>query len=79
MTRYGNVGAVVGQGKLGGAVVNQAVSDEGVTVYFSPGGAFQVKYGDVAMAPLKWLDDINVAEQLEQSRDINKGINLVMK
>ena len=30
MTRYGNVGAVVGQGMLGGALVSQAVLDEGV-------------------------------------------------
>ena len=33
-----NVGAVVGQGILGGALVSQAVVDEGMTEHFQPGG-----------------------------------------
>ena len=80
MTRYGSVGAVVGQGMLGGALVSQGVLDEGVMEHFPPGGANQMKYGDISLAPLMWLDDlINGAEQLEEARDINARINLVMK
>ena len=80
MTRYGNVGAVVGQGMLGGTLVSQAVLDEGVMEHFLPGGANQMKYGDVLLAPLMWIDDIiNGAEQLEEARNINMIINLVMK
>ena len=39
-----------------------------------------MKYGDLSMAPLMWLDDvINGALQIEEARDINVRINLVMK
>ena len=38
MTLYANVGTVVGQGMLGGALVSHAVLDEGIMEHFSPGG-----------------------------------------
>ena len=86
MTRYAPVGAVVGQGMLGGALVSQAVLDEGVMEHFSksnqtkPGGAVQMEYGNVPMSPLLWLDDIiNAAEQLEQARIVNEKIDFLMK
>ena len=37
-TRFQDVGAVVGQGMLGGALVSQAVLDEGVGEHLPPGG-----------------------------------------
>ena len=39
-----------------------------------------MKYGNVPMAPLIWLDDIiNGAERLDQARDINRRTNLIMQ
>ena len=40
MTQFGNVGAVVGQGMLGGALVSQAVLDEAVMEHFPPDGVW---------------------------------------
>ena len=80
MTRFGSVGAVVGQGMLGGALVSQGVLDEGVMEHFPPGGAVQMEYGDVPLAPLLWLDDIiNGAEQLDQARQVNQRVDFLMK
>ena len=45
------MGAVLGQGTLGGAIISQAVLDEGVMEHFSPGEEGQPRYGSVAMAP----------------------------
>ena len=92
MTRYASVGAVVGQGTLAGALVSQAVLDEGVMEHFPPGGgaagaggagvggAVQMEYGNVPLAPLLWLDDIiNGAEKIEQARRVNQKIDFLMK
>ena len=42
MTRFGKVGAVIGQGMIGGALVSQAVLDDGVSEHFPPGGELQI-------------------------------------
>ena len=52
MTQFGDVGAVVGQGMLGGALVSQGVLDEAVSEQFPPGGELQLEYGDVPLAHL---------------------------
>ena len=52
VTRFGEVGAVVGQGMLAGALVTQAVLDDGVMEHLAPGGGLQIEYGDVPLAPL---------------------------
>ena len=80
MSSFGNVGAVVGQGMLGGALVSQAVLDDGVSEHVTPGDSLQMDYGEVPMAPLLWLDDIlNTAGGLDEARQINSQINRVMK
>jgi hypothetical protein len=80
MSRFENVGAVVGQGMLGGALVSQAVLDDGVTEHVTPGDSLQMGYGEVPMVPLLWLDDIiNTAGGLDEARQINVLINKVMK
>ena len=61
VTRSGEVGAVVGQGMLGGALVSQAVLDDGVMEHLAPGGELQMEYGDVPLAPLMWMDDMMIA------------------
>ena len=56
MTYFTEVGAVVGQGMIGGALVSQAVLDEGVTEHLPPGGDIQAEYGDVPLAPCSgWM------------------------
>ena len=52
-----NVGAVVGQGTIGGALVSQAVLDEGVKDHFDPGGNDELNYGQVAIGPCMFQDD----------------------
>ena len=48
--------------------------------HFPPGGAVQMEYGEVQMAPLLWLDDIiNRAEQLDQARQVIQRIDFLMK
>ena len=80
MTKFGNVGAVVGQGMLGSALVSQAVLDEAVMEHFPPGGELQMEYGDVPLAPMMWLDDvINGAEGLVEARRVNERINTLVK
>ena len=80
MSQFGSVGAVVGQGMLGGALVSQAVLDDAVTENFPPGGELQMEYGDVPLAPLIWMDDIlNGTEGLDQARKANTKIDLLLK
>ena len=62
---------------LGGALVSQGVLDEGVMEHFPPGGAVQMEYGDVPLAPLLWLDDI--INGVEQDRFFNETKGIVPK
>ena len=80
MTKFGEVGAVIGQGMIGGALVSQAVLDDGVMEHIVPGGDLQMEYGDVPLAPVMWIDDIlNSADCLETARKINVAVDKVMK
>ena len=58
LSKYTDVGAVVGQGTIAGALGSQAVLDNGVSEYFPPGGEDELNYGTIAMAPLLFQDDI---------------------
>ena len=81
MTRVGEVGAVIGQGMIGGSLVSQAVLDDGVMEHLPPGGELQIEYGDVPLAPVMFIDDIlNIAECLNQhARKVNEKIDIIMK
>ena len=79
-TETEDVGAVIGQGTIGGALISQAVLDEGVTNHFPPAGRLQLEYGAVPQAPLLWMDDVlNPARGLEEARESCKRMNTVMK
>ena len=74
------VGGVVGQGTIGGALVSQAVLDEGVKDHFSPGGEDELNYGKVKMGPCMFQDDlIHAATTTLKARVASEKINLVMK
>ena len=74
------VGAVVGQGTIGGALVSQAVLDEGVMQHFTPGDENELKYGEVPMAPVMLQDDLmHGAKGAKEARIASKKVNKVMK
>ena len=80
MTKYAEVGAVVGQGMLGGALVSQGVLDEAVMEHLPPGEPSQMVYGKVALAPLIWMDDfISNTDELAKARSINTKVAYLIK
>ena len=71
---------MVGQGMTGGALVSQAVLDDGVMEHLAPGGELQMEYGDVPLAPLMWMDDVmNTALDLDKARLVNQKVNILLK
>ena len=75
-----SVGAVVGQGTVGGALVSQAVLDEGVKDEFDPGNEDETNYGEVPMGPCMFQDDlIHCASGLKEAKKASEKINKVMK
>ena len=65
---------------IGGALVSQAVLDDGVSEEFPPGGQLQLEYGDIPPAPLIWMDDVlNSTKGLKEAREANKKMNIVLK
>ena len=79
LSEYADVGAVVGQGTIAGALGSQAVLDEGISESFSPGNGDELNYGTVAMAPLLFQDDLIHATQcVDAARRANIKINIVV-
>ena len=80
LSNYDEVGAVLGQGTLGGAIISQAVLDEGVMEHFSPGEEGQPSYGSVAMAPCMFQDDLaNGSVGLLEARIANQKVDFLVK
>ena len=76
MTDYVEVGAIVGQGTIGGTLVSQGVIDERISDNFTPGGGDELTFGSVPMAPFIFMDDIiHGAETIEDARRANIRIN----
>ena len=74
------IGAVVGQGTLGGALVSQAVLDGGVCEKFKPGDCGELNYGSVRMAPLMFQDDLlHGVESVDKAREGNRKVDIIMK
>ena len=79
VSEYADVGAVVGQGTIGGALGSQAVLDERISEHFPPGGEDELNYGGVPMAPLIFKDDLlhstlGVTEARRASQKIDKAV-----
>ena len=80
MSSFCDVGAVVGQGTLAGALVSQGVLDEGISGEFPPGGEDEMNYGDVPMATLIFQDYVLHAVQgIKEARSSNQKIDRVVK
>ena len=58
MTKYVEAGALVGQGTIAGALVSQAVLDDGISGVFAPGGQDGLNYGLVPVSPLIFQDNV---------------------
>ena len=80
MSEYAEVGAVVGQGTIAGALASQAVLDEGIRDNFSPGDGDQLNYGLIPMGPLLFQDDlIHSSEGIREARIACAKIDKVVK
>ena len=74
------MGAVVGQGTLGGAIMSQGVLDEGISEIFTPGLEGESNYGKVKMAPLMFQDDLShIIDNTMYARESAMKIDLVLK
>ena len=75
-----SVGAVIGQGTIGGALVSQAVLDDAIQEHFQPGAEDELEYGSVDLAPLLFQDDfIHGIEGLPEARKNNVKVNTLVK
>ena len=80
LSEPGEVGAVIGQGTIGGALVSQAVLDSALMEQFQPGGEEELNYGTVKMAPLVFQDDfLHASDEIEKARQTNVKINKMIK
>ena len=80
LSKYAEIGPVLGQGSCAGALISQAVLDDGVTEQFSPGEGGQPSYGTVQMAPVIFQDDLqNSSISLTQARLASSKVDKVVK
>ena len=80
MSKKARVGAVLGQGTLAGALISQAVLDDGVMDNFSPGEEGLWSYGSVPLAPVMWQDDLCCGnESLEAARSSTAKVDFLVK
>jgi hypothetical protein len=80
MSDFTEVGAVVGQGTIGGALVSQAVLDEAISEEFCPGEEHEANYGQVPMQPCMFQDDlIHAALGTKEAREAGDKIHKAIK
>ena len=80
MSKFTDAGAVVGQGTLGGALVSQAVLDQGISEQFAPGGEDEMTYGSIPLGPIIFQDDVlHGAEGIKEARIANLKMDRVVK
>ena len=64
----------------GGALVSQAVLDDGIMEHLPSGGELQLEYGDVPLATLMWMDDMmKTTESLEKASEVNEKVNNLLQ
>ena len=74
-----DIGVVIGQGTIGGALASQASLDDGIQGQFE-GSQEELRYGSVEMGPLMFQDDLLAGSPgLTEARAANMRINMVMK
>ena len=79
LTEEANVGEVIGQGTVGGALVSQVNIDRGVDRYFC-GSKDEVSYGTVRLQPLIFQDDVaRLAGDFKSAQAGNLKLSFVMR
>ena len=80
MSKSSEVGAIVGQGTMGGALVSQGVLDDGISEQFPAGGEDEVSYGSVLLGPLIFQDDVlHSVGGVKEARKANIKMEHVVK
>ena len=79
LTEEADVGEVVGQGTVGGALASQVNIDRGVDRYFC-GSKDEVSYGTVRLQPLVFQDDVaRLAGDIKSAQAGNLKLSFVMR
>ena len=79
LTDEADVGEVVGQGTVGGALTSQVNIDQGVSRYFSL-SKDEVNYGTIRLQPLILQDDVaRLVEDIKSANAGNQKLSFVMK
>ena len=79
MTDKADIGVVIGQGTIGGALASQASLDDGIHGQFK-GTQEEVRYGSVEMGPLIFQDDLlENSPGVKEARAANVKVAAVMK
>ena len=78
-TEKEDIGAVIGQGTIGGAIASQGSLDDGIRGQFM-GSQEELRYGSVEMGPLLFQDDLlEGSPGIKEARSANLRISMVMK
>ena len=79
LTDGADVGEVVGQGTVGGALVSQVNIDSGIERYFC-GSGDEITYGCIRLQPMVFQDDVaRMAEDIKAAQAGNHKLSYVMK
>ena len=79
MTAKADVGEVIGQGTVGGALASQVNIDRGINRYFC-GSVDEIHYGSIRFQPLVFQDDVaRMASDLRAAQAGNSKLSFVMK
>ena len=78
-TKKAEIGLVIGQGTMAGALASQASLDDGIYGQFY-GSQEEVKYGSVAMSPLLFQDDLlESSPGITEARAANIRVDKMLK
>ena len=78
-TQKADIGAVIGQGTIGGAIASQGSLDDGIRGQFQ-GSQEELRYGSVEMGPLLFQDDLlEGSPGVIEARAANIRVSMVMK
>ena len=78
-TEKAEIGTVIGQGTIGGAIASQGSLDDGISGQFQ-GSQEELRYGSVEMGPLLFQDDLlEGSPGVTEARSANIRVAMVMK
>ena len=79
VTAIADVGEVIGQGTVGGALASQVNIDRGIDRYFS-GSCDEATYGSIRLQPIVFQDDIaRISSELRKAQAGNHKLSYIVK